>query len=249
MTNGFSEPISKTDSFVGYYADTNGDGIVDGVIFADLAVGGSGIWNHTGYSHNNSVGTYSYSIISADELKNYIISQDNYNSKFGKKPVLKANGSGKDRFYVMALENIDSNEYTWYADAYIGNKKGAMTDYTSTTSPNFGTGKTNTATMINKWNNKAYGKQNARDGYKDIWSVVQDKINQGWFVPSRTEWAAFGGELGVTGTNYLSFGLSSWYWSSSQNSSTNALFARFPEGRMGNGTTNVSCSVRLATTF
>ena len=34
--------ISKTDSFVGYYADADGDGTVDGVIYADLAKGTSG---------------------------------------------------------------------------------------------------------------------------------------------------------------------------------------------------------------
>lgn len=37
-------PISQTDSYVGYYADIEGDGTVDGVIYADLAVGGSGNW-------------------------------------------------------------------------------------------------------------------------------------------------------------------------------------------------------------
>lgn len=29
--------ISKKESYVGYYADIDGDGTVDGVIFADLA--------------------------------------------------------------------------------------------------------------------------------------------------------------------------------------------------------------------
>lgn len=39
--------ISNADSFVGYYADFEGDGTVDGVIFADMAKGNtkSGIWN------------------------------------------------------------------------------------------------------------------------------------------------------------------------------------------------------------
>ena len=36
--------IDKTKSYVGNYADLTGDGTVDGVIFADLAVGGSGKW-------------------------------------------------------------------------------------------------------------------------------------------------------------------------------------------------------------
>ena len=32
--------VSHTESQVGKYIDTNGDGIPEGVIFADLAVGG-----------------------------------------------------------------------------------------------------------------------------------------------------------------------------------------------------------------
>lgn len=236
------------ESYVGYYADTNGDGTVDGIIFADLAVGGSGTWNPVGVSWTNSTGTYSYGTIPADELKDYVISEGKYSGKFGEKPIVKAVGNGKDRFYVMALENIDPSTYTWYANAY-NNGNGLMTDYASTTSPNFGTGKANTATMINKWNAQAYGKQNARDGYKDIWSAVQDKINQGWFVPSRAEWAAFGGELGVTGTNYLSFGLSSWFWSSSQSSSSSAYFAYFANGCIRDGAVRSNGCVRLASTF
>ena len=37
--------VSTTESQVGKYADIDGDGPVDGIIFADLAVGGSGTWN------------------------------------------------------------------------------------------------------------------------------------------------------------------------------------------------------------
>ena len=237
--------VSKNQSFVGYYADVNGDGVVDGVIFADLAVGGSGTWNPSGESWANSTGTYSYGTIPADELKDYVISEDKYSGKFGEKPIVKAVGNGKDRFYVMALENIDSSTYTWYANAY--NKgNGLMTDYASTTSPNFGAGKANTATMINKWNNQAYGPQNTRDGYKDLWG----KVSAGsWFVPSKMEWATFAGELGVTRANYPSLGLSSWYWSSSQHSSTTAWIANFSHGSVGNNDARNGHYVRLATTF
>ena len=239
------EGISKTDSFVGYYADVNGDGVVDGVIFADLAVGGSGTWNPSGESWANSAGTYSYGTIPADELKDYVISEDKYSGKFGEKPIVKAVGNGKDRFYVMALENIDTSTYTWYANAY-NNGNGLMTDYASTTSPDFGKGKANTATMISKWNAQAYGKQNAREGYKDLWSEV---TGGSWFVPSKMEWAAFAGNLGVTKGNYSSLGLSSWYWSSSQTSSANAWLANFSGGCVGNGRAHDGNYVRLATTF
>lgn len=237
--------ISKKQSFVGYYADTNGDGTVDGIIFADLAVGGSGTWNPSGESWANSTGTYSYGTIPADELKDYVISEGKYSGKFGEKPIVKAVGNGKDRFYVMALENIDSSTYTWYANAY-NNGNGLMTDYASTTSPNFGTGKANTATMINKWNNQAYGPQNTRDGYKDLWS----KVSAGsWFVPSKMEWATFAGELGVTKANYSSLGLSSWYWSSSQYSSADAWVAYFSAGCVNYYYAHDSYCVRLAATF
>lgn len=42
--------ISKYQSYVGYYADFEGDGIIDGIIYADLAVGGSGTWNGKSWS-------------------------------------------------------------------------------------------------------------------------------------------------------------------------------------------------------
>lgn len=38
-------PISKKESQVGKYADIDSDGTVDGIVFADLAVGGSEIYN------------------------------------------------------------------------------------------------------------------------------------------------------------------------------------------------------------
>ena len=237
--------ISKKQSFVGYYADVDGDGVVDGVIFADLAVGGSGTWNPSGESWANSAGTYSYGTIPADELKSYRVTQESYNGKFGTKPVLSPEGSGKDRFYVMALENIDTSTYTWYANAYNGGN-GLMTDYSTTTSPDFGKGKANTATMINKWNNQAYGPQNTRGGYKDLWG----KVSAGsWFVPSKMEWATFAGELGVTKANYSSLGLSGWYWSSSQYSSTHAWFAYFYGGTVNFDGAHHTNYVRLATTF
>ncbi len=47
--------ISNTESYVGYYADIDGDRTVDGIIYADLAIGGSGIW------HNVSSSNYEYS--------------------------------------------------------------------------------------------------------------------------------------------------------------------------------------------
>ena len=60
----------ETESYVGNYADIDNDGTIDGVIFADLAVGGSGQWG------NNRYGTYT--IPKADNLKSYYIKSENY---------------------------------------------------------------------------------------------------------------------------------------------------------------------------
>ena len=73
--------------------------------------------------------------------------------------------------------------------------------------------------MIAKWNGSQYGSQNGNSSYTDMWglSTVQSKINSmpAWYVPSREEWATFGGELGITSENYGNMSLRNIYWSSS----------------------------------
>ena len=150
----------------------------------------------------------------------------------------------------MALTDIDGKRngtyYDWYNAAY---SKG-MSDYATTTSGDFGKGKSNTTTMISKWNAKAYGDQDqCSSGHKDMWGQIQEKVNNGWFVPSRAEWSAFGGELGITSSNYGNFGLSSYYWSSSQSSAFGAWCANFIYGYMGGNTVNGRTYVRLSATF
>ena len=83
-------------------------------------------------------------------------------------------GEGADRFYVMSLEDFNTGtNYCWYDGAY-----GAISDYSTVTSLNFGTGKSNTAKMIAKWNSGAYGAKN--DGSDpDIWGVIQKKLQKG----------------------------------------------------------------------
>ena len=252
VDNEVNEDISKTDSFVGYYADTNGDGTVDGVIFADLAFSKRGKWA----SYSN--GSHSYTAIPTNELKNYKVSKNNYNGKFGDKPVLKATGSGKDRFYVMALENVGSigTHYSWY---YSASKDGGqMFDYATATSVDFGTGRTNTATMIEKWNNKAYGEQDADTSYghrKDLWDIIQEQVADGWFVPSMGEWDAFSAEMKITKENYEKKGLVGSYgrfWSSSQDSKYYIYVPAFSSSYGGFGSSNpggLNEALRLATTF
>ena len=151
--------VSTTESQVGKYADIDGDGTVDGIIFADLMIGGSGTWNDhdTSSSECNKNGTYTIPTISSS--KSYYVSQESYTNKLGgTAEVLTPIGTGEDRFYIMSLLNNLSRTYDWYNAA-----RGNMNDYATATSPDFGKGKDNTATMISKWEAKAYGEQNTKD--------------------------------------------------------------------------------------
>ncbi len=230
-------PIDKVEPKVGYYADIDGNGTPDGVIYADLAVSKSGQWT-------DSDGTYSYT--AKTNTKDYYISQTNYEGPFGTKDVLTAiDGEGEDRFYVMALEDFNTGTYYCWYDAAYGN----MDDYATATSLDFGTGKANTEAMIAKWNSSAYGAQNDNGTYLDMWGAIQDKVAEGWFVPSRGEWGAFGDNLGITTDNYVNYGLSDWCWSSSQNISINAWVAFFNDGYMNYDNVNYIGCVRLSATF
>ena len=88
----------KENSGVGYYADTDGDGTPDGVIFEDFKNGGRDSW-----------GSVSYIVPTVTGLKEYYISQTNYKGPFGTKDVLTATGSGNARFYVMALSDYNNS--------------------------------------------------------------------------------------------------------------------------------------------
>ena len=230
-------PIEPATSYVGYYADVDGNGSVDGIIYADLAIGGSGQWT-------DSDGTYT--IPKGSNFREYTESGTHTESGFGSKGVIKATStSGNERFYVMALSNVDTNTHYWYYSAY-----GNMSDYASTTSGNFGAGEKNTETMITKWNSNAYGSQNSND----MWglSAVQSGTwngASGWYVPSRGEWAAFASQLDITKANYTNFGLSSNYWSSSQTNTNYAWGVIFNLGYMSGNYVTSGTYVRLGTTF
>ena len=213
--------VSKTDSQVGKYADIDGDGTVDGIIFADLAVGGSGIWCEDDLKNDEFSTTYgAYTIPTVSSVKDYYVSQESYTNKLGGTvEVLSPTGSGNDRFYIMTLGDIDSERCDWYYAA-----QGKISDYASITSPDFGKGKSNTATMISKWNSEAYGNKNdCWQEHKDLWGKIQTQASNGWFVPSVREWAAFLDKLGITESNYESKGLSGWYWTSSLDDENNVF--------------------------
>ena len=61
-------PMFTASSGVGYYADVDGNGTVDGIIYADRKIGASGTWGHGLYD-------YKYSISKVSSTKNYYISQ------------------------------------------------------------------------------------------------------------------------------------------------------------------------------
>ena len=99
-------PTFTEGSGVGYYADTDGDGTPDGIIFADFKNGGSGSW-----------GGYSYTISTVTGLKEYYVSKTNYNGPFGTKNVLSARGSGNARFNVMALSDYNNSATYTFTNA------------------------------------------------------------------------------------------------------------------------------------
>lgn len=140
------KPVSLTESQIGKYVDINGDGIPEGVIFADLAIGGDKLWNGTPNTR------YRYEK-SSKELKEYIVVRTYVHSLNGKQEMLAPILDGEDRFYIMALKDINSKEYYWYMSAF--SKK--MPDYEETTLEVFGSGKQNTSNMIEKWNSESYG--------------------------------------------------------------------------------------------
>ena len=243
--------IPTSESYVGYYADIDGDKNIDGIIYADLAVGGSGTWNSDSWS------SYEYAKV-AEGLKSYSINSEN-GTGFGtwEKPVItaKEGTTGKDRFYVMALEDFNpGTSYCWYNAAY-----GKLDNLVGNTTNDFGQGKTNTTTMIAEWNkgeNGKYGAQNA----KDMWGVIQKADSAGktwdlskWFVPSKAEWAAFGDmtytKIGLTTSDYGNYRLKNYYWSSAQNYAYDAYNARFGNGDLSGNYVNGSSSVRLSATF
>ena len=249
----------------GYYADVDGDGTPDGVIYADLNKSESG-------QYNNSNGAYTYT--AKTNLNEYTISKNKHNGNFGEKEIIKLK-KDKDnpRFYVMALEDFrtgsfeagngacwgsdcDVGTYFWYKNAY-----GKMSTYADDTKTDFGKGYANTGKIIEIWNKNGEGTGSyigATQDDHDIFKYIQTKYEEGWYIPSRGEWAAFGYyftnktalETKLTTSNYNSlYGLSGWYWSSSQHYTSNAWYVNFYYGSMYSITIYDNKSVRLGATF
>lgn len=261
-----------TDSYVGYYADIDNDGDVDGIIYADMIVGNtkSGRWNENDWS--------AYNVTKIDDVtsvKDYVVSTKTYtgqttagiykaNDGFGEKEVLvpATNSTGtKDRFYVMTLEdftNNSKNSFYWYYNA-----GGKLDRKIGSSAIDFGEGKQKTIDMVIDWNNNTtkYGEQTTASSgkdYIDLWGAIQDgqynivstaSDSKKWFIPSKSEWSAFGEELGITTDNYAKKGLSDWYWSSSQSNARHAYYAHFGNGYINDCGVGSNDYVRLSTTF
>ena len=210
-----------------------------------------------------------YTIPTKSTLSTYEIIKDSngnikkFDGPFGSRGMLqrKTAVTNGDRFYVLALADFDSNTHCWY------NKATNMTDYATNTSTSFGSGKENTSKIITAWSNKKYGEQNGNSSNPDVWGVIQDKANAGWFVPSRDEWNAFGAffKVGGEGSSYgpdgqhtftdyydynTKYKLSDWCWSSSQFLSNGAYNVGFGSGGSGSGGVGYNDTrVRLGSTF
>ena len=98
--------VATGEDYRGYYADVDGDGEPDGVIYADLGANieypQSGTWGQS-YIYNKAIG----------ELNEYTISKNKHNGNFGEKAIIELK-KDKDnpRFYVMALEDFTTEAYT-----------------------------------------------------------------------------------------------------------------------------------------
>ena len=230
-----SGTTASLESKVGYYADLNGDGQItveeDGIIFADLAVGASG----SIYVANSDSGRIQYLLKEVTNgLKTYEESTENVTgdvAKFGEQKWIKAQSgtTGKNRFYVMALKDIDTNKHYWYKNAYEYNQITRITSYQmGIDENNKAVGRTNTENIMAVYNKETndggWGLKAEGQKYTDMFDVIKTKYDSsvGWFVPSAREWACFSGAV-INGKyvkrRYKELGLSDYYWSSSQDSS------------------------------
>ena len=218
-----------------------------------------------------------YTIPTKSTLSTYEIIKDSngnikkFDGPFGSRGMLqrKTAVTNGDRFYVMALGDIDNNGHTWYKNAV-----GKMNDYSTYTSTEFGQGKENTRKMIARGNNNGkdpYDSNNTSDygaiSDSDVWKAIPSLVDKGWFVPSRDEWNAFGAFFRVGGefsnrgmdnktytfTDYYDYNtvykLSDWCWASSQGNTYRAYNVIFFGGTSDFYIVNGIGSVRLGSTF
>lgn len=193
--------ISPTESQVGKYIDTNGDGIPEGIIFIDLVAD-----KEKQLKYDNKM--YKIPTIKEkDNIKEYVTGGKFSHKLNGEQEMLIPILDGEDRFYIMALEDVDEHWcHHWYTNV------SDMKDFAITTAMDFGSGQKNTLNIIEKWNKEDYG---AQDSF-DIWNIIKKQVEDGWFVPSTIEWKVFRNQLNIKRANFEGRALKVRYWSSSQ---------------------------------
>ena len=213
------------------YADLDGDGTADGIIVADISKDSTDTTTYKGGNpwNGDSDSSFSYTKKETSELREYSENTYEYTNADGNTVegtlITCTNNTGTPRYYVLSLANYDGNDHYWYKEAY-----GKMSDSSTFTSKDFEKGKENTEKMIERMKNHSDSKYNGVDYGEattgtnaDIWNIIEDKVKEGWFVPSKAEWSAFASYLNTSETNtdtnknyYVNCGLSDMYWSSSQ---------------------------------
>ena len=227
--------VPLNESQVGKYVDIDGDGIPEGIIFADIAVGGEGCF---GYDQ----GTYKITALKEvmkDYTKEYVIKGKFSHKLNGEQEMLTPILDGFERFYIMALEDVDEDTFYFY-------KMSSKEKFEFQTEDiKFSTGKKNTTRLMNSWNKEKYGPKHPND----IWEHAKKKIQKGWFIPSIDEWCAFADQLDINNENHEKKGLRDDYFSSSQYNDFSYFSLSFYKYTCSHEPINAVNYVRLARTI
>ena len=244
------------------YADIDGDGIADGIIVADISKDSTDTTTYKGgnpWGGDDVWGSFSYKVTSGlreySENKSYKYTNADGSTVDGTL-VKCTNSTGTPMYYIISLANYDNNAHYWYKNAIN------MNDDSTFTSKDFGKGKKNTEKMIDRMKNHSDKSQYSVDYGEattgtnaDIWNIIEDKVKEGWFVPSESEWAAFASYLNTsetsTDTNYYeNYGLSNWCWGSTgYKDVAGACVVQFGNGAVGYTYPYETCNLRLCATF
>lgn len=189
-------------------------------------------------------GGISYTIPNETNLKEYYIKGEYSDPNIGTRKVIAPveGTSGNDRFYVISLEDFNSGTSYCY---FAGTNK-FFTDVIPG-GEDFGKGEKNTQEMMNLWKSKKEYQNNGN--WDDIFGAMQTEYDNGWFIPSKSEFAALSNELNVTNSTYKVLGLYYGYWSSSRYASSRNYYARFVLGKMDSIANDADLHVRLAKKF
>ena len=240
------------------YADLDGDGTGDGIIVADISKDST---DTTTYKGDNPCkgNSWGYTTVTSG-LKEY---SENTSYKYTNADgstvdgtlIKCTNNTGTPRYYVLSLADYDADEHYWYKNA-----SGKMSDSSKFTSEDFGKGKENTEKMIERMKNHSDKSRYSEDYGEattgtnaDVWNIIEDKVKEGWFVPSNTEWYTFASYLNVSfgkaTYNYYIYGLSNYYWSSSQKNDYYGYLMDFVYDDVSSYGVDSKSSLRLCATF